>query len=74
MEWQVIVAVAVAIPIILFPVALIWYINFGGVIAAIRRARERRGVKRNKTAKDGVLEQEYKEALVETMERYPWMQ
>ncbi len=42
MEWQVILALVLAIPIMLIPVALIWYINIGGIYAAIKDARERR--------------------------------
>ena len=42
MEWQFIVALVVAIPIILFPVALIWYLNIGGIYALVRDARKRR--------------------------------
>lgn len=42
MEWQIIIALVVAIPIILFPVALVWYINIGGILAAIKEARARR--------------------------------
>ena len=44
MQWQVIVALVIAIPIILFPVALVWYLNIGGIYAAIKDARERRAV------------------------------
>ena len=44
MEWQIIVALAIAIPIILLPVALAWYLNIGGIYAAIKDARERRAV------------------------------
>ena len=42
MEWQFIVALVVAIPIILFPVAYVWYLNIGGIYAAIREARWKR--------------------------------
>jgi hypothetical protein len=35
----IIVAMVIAIPVILFPVALIWYINVGGVFMAVREAR-----------------------------------
>jgi len=42
MEWQIIVALVIAIPIILFPVAFIWYINIGGIYLAIKEARARR--------------------------------
>ena len=39
MEWQVILALVLVIPIILFPVVLIWYLNAGGVYAAIKEGR-----------------------------------
>ena len=39
MEWQVIVALVVAVPVILFPVVLIWYMNIGGIYAAIKERR-----------------------------------
>lgn len=42
MEWQIVVALVIAIPIILFPVALIWYINIGGIYLAVKEARARR--------------------------------
>jgi hypothetical protein len=41
MEWQFIVALVIALPIILFPVALIWYLNVGGLVAMVRDARKR---------------------------------
>lgn len=42
MQWEFIVALAIAIPIILIPPALVWYINIGGIYAAIKDTRERR--------------------------------
>jgi len=42
MEWQIILALVIAIPIILFSVAFVWYLNVGGIYAAIKEARERR--------------------------------
>jgi hypothetical protein len=48
MEWQVIVAIIVAIPVILFPVALVWYLNIGGIYAAVRDARARRAREKEK--------------------------
>ena len=41
MEWQVILALALAIPVILFPVAFVWYLNIGGIYTAIKEAREK---------------------------------
>jgi hypothetical protein len=34
-----IVALVIAIPIILFPAAFIWYINIGGIIQAVKENR-----------------------------------
>ena len=42
MEWQIIVALVLVIPIILLPVALVWYLNIGGIYTAIKEARERK--------------------------------
>ena len=42
MEWQVIIALIVIIPVILFPVAFIWYLNIGGIYALIRKRIEAR--------------------------------
>ena len=39
MEWQFIVALVVMVPVILLPVAFVWYLNLGGMLAAVRRAR-----------------------------------
>jgi hypothetical protein len=44
MQFEFIVALAIAVPIILFPAAFIWYLNIGGVYAAIKEAREKRAV------------------------------
>jgi hypothetical protein len=48
MEWQIILALVIAIPIILFPVAFIWFINIGGIWTAIKQARARRAVEGKK--------------------------
>jgi hypothetical protein len=42
MQFEFIVALAIAIPIILFPAAFIWYLNIGGVYAAMKEARAAR--------------------------------
>jgi hypothetical protein len=42
MEWELIVALVVAIPVILFPAAFVWYLNIGGIIRAVREARAAR--------------------------------
>jgi len=40
-----ILALVLAIPVLLIPVAFVWYINIGGIATAIREAREKRAVK-----------------------------
>jgi len=39
MEWQIIVALVLAIPILLIPVVFVWYLNVGGIYAAIKERR-----------------------------------
>lgn len=42
MKWEFVIALLIAVPVILFPAAYIWYINIGGVYAAIREAKTKR--------------------------------
>ena len=43
-----IIALAIAIPIILFPAAFVWYMNLGGIVQAVREAREARAAREKK--------------------------
>ena len=74
MEWQIVVALAVAIPVIVFPVVLVWYLNAGGIIAAVKEARKRRAVeKKSRHPKETVTyEHEYEVALTKALKHYPW--
>ena len=40
MQWQLVVALVIAIPVVLLPVAYVWYLNIGGIVAAAREARK----------------------------------
>jgi len=42
MEWQIIVALVVMLPVILLPAAFVWYMNIGGMTAAYKEARQRK--------------------------------
>jgi hypothetical protein len=42
MDIELIVALVVAIPVILFPAAFIWYLNIGGVVAKVLEARAKK--------------------------------
>ena len=48
MQWEFIVALVIAIPIILFPAAFVWYLNIGGIYAAIKEALERKAAREKK--------------------------
>jgi len=57
MEWQLIGALAIVIPIILFPAAFVWYLNIGGIVQAVREARQARAAREKEgreVAKAGV--------------------
>ncbi|MBL7165052.1 MAG: hypothetical protein ISS55_01045 [Dehalococcoidales bacterium] len=42
MQWEFVVALVLAIPAVLFPVAFVWYLNIGGMAAMLKEARKRR--------------------------------
>jgi len=42
MEGQMVLALVIATPVILLPAVFVWYLNIGGIYAAIKEARERR--------------------------------
>ncbi|UCH50722.1 MAG: hypothetical protein JSV54_06815 [Chloroflexota bacterium] len=42
MQTELIIALVIAIPIILFPAAFVWYLNIGGIVQAAREARRAR--------------------------------
>jgi len=42
MNIEIIVALVIAIPVVLFPVVLVWYLNIGGVVRMVREARAAR--------------------------------
>ncbi|MCJ7654374.1 MAG: hypothetical protein MUO97_03575 [Dehalococcoidia bacterium] len=42
MQWEFIAALVLAIPVILFPIAFIWYINSGNIYHIIHQPRKKR--------------------------------
>ena len=40
MEWPVILAIVLGIPVIFFPAAYVAYLDIGGIVAAVRGRRE----------------------------------
>lgn len=41
MEWQIVVAIVLGIPLVLVPVTLVWYLNVSGLYQVLRATRER---------------------------------
>lgn len=41
MEWEFVVALILMVPVMLLPVAFIWYLNLGGIYAAVRGTRKK---------------------------------
>ncbi len=39
MQWEFVVALVIAIPIILVPVVFAWYLNIGGLFKAVQRRK-----------------------------------
>ena len=39
MQWEVVVALIIAIPVILFPAAFVWYLNVGGIVQAVKQVK-----------------------------------
>ena len=40
MEWPIILVIILIVPIILIPIAFIWYLNIGGIIAVINERKK----------------------------------
>ncbi|MBN1177215.1 MAG: hypothetical protein JXA51_06005 [Dehalococcoidales bacterium] len=67
MQWELILALVIAVPIVLFPIAYVWYINIGNFVIAVKRAREKRSIRKNTPEQ----EMEYNAALAEAIKRFP---
>ena len=55
MHWEFILALVIAIPIILFPAAFVWYTNIGGIYAALKKAWHKRAALRKRVEIEGKL-------------------
>jgi hypothetical protein len=49
MEWQIIVVLAVVVPLILFPVVFIWYVNIGGLYTMLRERQNKKAVAKERS-------------------------
>jgi hypothetical protein len=47
MKWELGIALIIAVPIILFPAAYVWYTNAGGLFSAIKETKAKRLARHN---------------------------
>ena len=71
MEWPVILGIVLAVPVILFPVAFVWYLNVAGIYQAVRaaRARKKRRVARQEAASGEERRLEMKPEVLEQVRK-----
>lgn len=50
MEWQFVIALVLMVPVILFPVAFVWYLNINGLVQAMKARKIRREVRARPSA------------------------
>lgn len=48
MEWYIILAIVLAIPVIILPIAFIWYLNASGIYTVIRETMKRRAARQQR--------------------------
>jgi hypothetical protein len=53
MQWEFVLALVIAIPIILFPAAFVWYTNIGGIYTALKKAWHKRAALRKRVEIEG---------------------
>ena len=63
MQWEFIVALVLGIPVILLPVAFVWYLNIGGLCVAIKETWERRAAHKEETRAVAKEQREEKELV-----------
>ena len=46
MQWQVVLAIVIAAPVMLLPVAFVWYLTLSGMYAVAKEARQQKAARR----------------------------
>lgn len=54
MDWNVVLALMVAIPVVLFPAGLVWYINVSGLYRVLRHSARKRNASKRRLAEQKV--------------------
>ena len=42
MNWEMVIALVIAVPVSLFPAAYVWYLNIGGLYSSFKAAKAKR--------------------------------
>ncbi len=50
MQWEFVIAIIIAVPVMLLPAVFVWYLNVGGVIAAVKEMRARKHARADEPA------------------------
>jgi len=58
MAWQIILGVVLGIPMVLFPIALVWYLNVSGLYQVMRDARARQKKQAAREAEGAIAEKQ----------------
>jgi hypothetical protein len=46
MHWEILIALIIAVPVILFPAAYLWYMDIGGLFTSYKEAKARRAARK----------------------------
>jgi hypothetical protein len=46
MHWEILIALIIAVPVILFPAAYLWYMDIGGIFSTYKAARARHAARK----------------------------
>ena len=57
MELLIVLALVLAIPVILFPAAFVWYLNVGGLITVWKETRKRNAIRKNLARKKDLVQE-----------------
>ena len=57
MQWELVIALVIAVPIILFPAAYIWYLNASGIYSLTKEARAKRAARERKSRNQEQIDQ-----------------
>ena len=66
MQWEFVVALVLAIPVILFPAAFIWSMNVSGLYTVIRETQKRRVARKRRARELRMAEEVVIRRLVES--------